>query len=758
MAVNITITGNIYDETATQFTGTEAAYQVYFYNGAAGGSNSTWSNKRYSIFGQYNFNLADSDLLTTAGSVSNGDIVVIVFWTPNSADRVDSCSSISLWGCYRVILGTGPGMISSDLYVNEVQIKPNICPNLYFSLPTTGLIGQTITCSNTSTDTHQWTFSGNTIYQRNVWYTNLMSVNTISSSTYKWGDLTQNTVAGITNGSHQYITSGDYNFEIVIEDGCECTVTGTDTIRISANTPVPNIVMIPASPVPNEAVTFQYTGTDSNNSITNIAWIINDSGVYGNTNTVSTTNARDDIVSHSSGLGADWYGQTGNSGAFTNPGSHLVSVIISWWDGFNTQTINYSETFTQSRFVGPTVDFTQVPAEAVLASGVKFINTSTNTSRVGLGLPDNIEYNWTWTDGSLIETELDKTYSFSLEKYPTTASCSVELCAQWSDGWDTKETCTEKDVVFGTVVTITEEDCYYNLNIIGTSDDGSATGYGWTVYSGSSIEGPWEETWESPIGLDQNDKKICFTSVGWFKIIGTVYGTGAPTSDNETIYITTVCPATSSIYNVWNGTGVQDVGSDWIHSGFGVETAESKHLGTNGLDASGMKKNSKITFRSPGSSSIFLWDYDFLRIWINLKSINQSSNLTAQISKVVGGSSSIIDLNSYIDITKIGYWQKVLIPLEDFGFSESSQIYVDKIDLISTGDLSLWLDDVAFIMGITELETVAVCAPKITGNLEGTKKMSAKEIRPSMKGRTSIQNPPRIIHDSLRPFPGPTNL
>ena len=48
--------------------------------------------------------------------------------------------------------------------------------------------------------------------------------------------------------------------------------------------------------------------------------------------------------------------------------------------------------------------------------------------------------------------------------------------------------------------------------------------------------------------------------------------------------------------------------------------------------------------------------------------------------------------------------------------------------------------------------------PALSGIVEGSKKMVAKEISPSLRGRPEFQTSPRIISDDRRPFPGPTNL
>lgn len=312
------------------------------------------------------------------------------------------------------------------------------------------------------------------------------------------------------------------------------------------NPPVPNIVCNEASAnhvvTPSTVVTFNYTGTDPENRITTIDWAIYDSGIYGNTNSIIVDKLKTDTVSHPNGDGASWCGNVVTMGAFTNPGNHSVSIAITWNDGWDDNVINYSETIIQDKFAGPSISFTQSPAQAVTNQVTEFENTSTSVSRVGLGLPDCEEYTWNWFDGENSGTVHDVIFDYRLSRTFTTTECSIELCAQWSDGWETHTSCAYKDVVFGTVITIIPEDCYYVLNITGTSSDGTATDYGWTVSSGTSASGIFSEVWDSPVADDQQTKTLCFSAVGWYKIEGTVYGEGTPTSDYKILYVEEECP------------------------------------------------------------------------------------------------------------------------------------------------------------------------------------------------------------------------
>lgn len=550
MAVNITCTGDIYDGAGVMFTGAEVHYQVYFYKVNVSSSASKWSDPRLSILGQYNFNLADSDLLTTAGSASSGDKVVVVFWTGLTTNRNDTCSLINEWGAFEIILGTGPGMLSADTYVNPAQIKPNIDPILNWSLPSTGYVGVSYTATNNSYDTHDWYYNDTHMYH---WYTKysqvVHSINQINNSDYYWDDgFSDEGVEGTSSRSHSWAVAGSYDVRLVIEDECVATVTGTKTINIYNNAPVPNIICHQASGQniinPNTIVTFEYSGTDPDNQIISIDWVINDA-----VNTVSNGLVKNSIISHSSGEGTSWYGQSANSGAFTNPGTHNVSIVVHWFDGFSAQTISYNENFYQLKFSGPNVDFTQYPAEATVSSGVRFTNISTNTYRVGTGLPDGTQYDWIWVDNSVTEDIINESYSYELEKTPASADCSVSLCANWNDGWENQVSCVEKEVVFSPYLTISEEDCYYNMNIVGTSSDGTVTGYHWEIYN-STVSGidTWELIWTSPVGLEQNNKKICFTSVGNYRIIGYIHGSGDTVSSYTNIFIDEVCPTGDIIY------------------------------------------------------------------------------------------------------------------------------------------------------------------------------------------------------------------
>lgn len=711
MALNITFDGYVYDKDSV-IAGTTTYYQAYFYANGTASSPSTWSNTfSCDAVGYYNFNLGDASWLGQEGSALSGSKVVLVFWK-GSSDRTDDCDVLTEWGAFELTLD------GSSTYTNQVQTMDNIDPNLNWTtdIPAHPYVETTYNVINTSDDEHSWDFNGLTM---NHWYNRygqtINGPNYIDYTDYYWGDGNTSLNQGsTTNGSHSYDSAGTYEITVDVFDSCAASTSGVDTFNVYWRPPVPNIIMTPANPDPNEPVSFEYTGTDPDDRITSIEWTIGDSGAYGNTDTSVTAN-RDDEVDHTAGTGTDWYGQAATSGAFTNPGSHTISIVINWNDGFEDQTTNYSENFTQNRFTGPDMDFSQDPVLAAVGSGIVFTNTSTDLDRVGLGLPDHEEYTWTWSDEGVEDVTTDVNYAYQLTKVPNSADCTVELCADWSDGWDTMVSCVDKAVTFRTTVTVTPEDCYYRVNIIGTSDDGTVSGYSWTVSSGTSASGTWSEVWSSPTGMGQQEKTLCFSATGWYKIHGYVYGDGATTDDYQTLFIDETCPDSGAVYNIWNGTGPLDIGSDWVHVGKGTETATAVYQGSNGLLIANAAAGEKITFHRHGNVEMNINDYDFLSFWVNLKSWQPQRDITVKLYSTLDPDNvTVQDLSNYLMLNKINEWQRVMIPLPRFEIEpDETQVgwptHVNQLELYIEGQNNFWLDDVSLVMG--ELITLPIDTP-----------------------------------------------
>lgn len=62
------------------------------------------------------------------------------------------------------------------------------------------------------------------------------------------------------------------------------------------------------------------------------------------------------------------------------------------------------------------------------------------------------------------------------------------------------------------------------------------------------------------------------------------------------------------------------------------------------------------------------------------------------------------------------------------------------------------------LRGTTAAAIHAGGGPNMAADVEGSQKMTARDVRPSMKGRPNIQDSPRVISDEFRPFPGPRNI
>jgi hypothetical protein len=740
MALNITFDG-LCSRDDGSLSNLDVQYQGFFYHFNTGSSPSTWNNVRtVENTGYWNINLGDGDWLTQDGSAAAGDRVVIVFWRTGSNRNAD-CPTMDEWGAFEITLD------GSSTYTNPTQVKKNIAPDLHWIFPVQGAphyVNTSYDANNTSEDVHSWNWSGTTMYH---WYSKYSQtinyVNRINNSVYDWDDSTTTTGIQDYDGSHQWSSPGIYDVELVVEDECGLTATGTEQIQIYWHPPGCGITMYPSDPDPNDVIYFKYTGTDTDSTIDYIEWTINDGAT-----TTTTSGASGDNIYHTEGLGTSWCGTSASGGAFTNSGSHLVEIILHWNDGFDDQTTDCDDTFTQGLFTGPTVSFSQDPFPAPVGSGIKFTNTSINTDRVGLGLSDCKEYTWTFTDGGVPTVYSDKPYSYELEVVPTSTDCQVELCAQWSDGFTTQETCESAGVPFLPYVTITPEDCYYNLNVVGTSNDGTVSGYSWTIASGTSETGPWTEIWTTPTGIEQNDKKVCFTSTGWYKATGYVYG-GGTLSDDETIFITEVCPATISgaVDIIWNGTGILDTGGDWTHSGYGTETTASKHAGTNGLDMTGMTK-SDITYFT-ASSNLDVSDYDMLTFWINIRDIQSNKNIQVSLYEA-GGDWHSLYLSNYINLyDNHEVWRKVYIPLSDFGISSN---IINELRFVPTGNIDIWLDDIHVSMGT--IISVAVCEPSMYGTEWGKLDRTGKEIKPTMRANVDVVPSARVINT----YPLPRNL
>lgn len=760
MALNVTIDGYCYLENSS-ISSSNVRYQMLFYPNGTASSSTTWNDVRVvEASGYYSANLGDLTWLGQDGIALSNSKIVVVFWMGDTTDRNSLCNLLIQWGAFEITVD------GSNTYTNNTQVKGNIQPTLVWSLADTGLVDTDYATTNGSYDVHNWIYDTTTMYHWRTRYgEDIQLINTIDNTDYYWGDTSSDLdLPGAATETHQWSTAGSYDVNIVIEDECGATVTGTENILIYNHTPIPNITCNQAVgqniTTPDTVVTFIYSGTDTDNAITSIDWTIND-----DTNTVNTGAGRDDTISHTNGTGTEWCGHTASAGAFTDSGVHTVAISVNWFDGFNNQIVTYDEDFTQQLFGGPTVDFSQDPLKTTISGATTFTNTSTDITRVGTGLPDCESYDWyLYEDSVLVESQLDVSYGTDFVVNPMSIDASVKLCAHWNDGWTNYETCEEKDIIYETIVTVTSEECYYNLNVIGTSGDGTISAYQWKVYSdtvsGTGV-GPWTEIWQSPADMDQNDKKVAFTSVGYFKVEGFVLGIGATTSDDEIIYVSDVCEGNvNCVVIVWNGTGVDDTGGDWTHSGHSSEESYAKYSGTNGLDAN-LQTNYKVQFHKSVEENIV--DYDLLTMYLKVLSWDTDERIKLEFYRN-GGTVYYVYLDDYANIETINEWQKVFIPLNDFGFvpedAPGNPIYTDRLILTSTGNIHMYMDNIELAVGQVVYRTLTVGTPVIETDsfgqlhVEGT--LSTIGVRGSDTSNTPSVDPtvagvPQVDGDVIGP-------
>ena len=202
-------------------------------------------------------------------------------------------------------------------------------------------------------------------------------------------------------------------------------------------------------------------------------------------------------------------------------------------------------------------------------------------------------------------------------------------------------------------------------------------------------------------------------------------------------YDLTECTATTSGTSgygcaliVWNGTGILDSGGDWAHTGHGDEESYAKYEGTNGLDATGFTNNKKIYFQDTSENN--LDDYDLLSMYINLKTYPANGNFYAYFED-----GNRVNLRDYIATQNLNTWQRVLVPLEDFGLT--APINLRRLIIESGSTMGMYMDNVEFVIGATIRQTVPIERPDMSAQDTGSPSMTAEnlDLRPKF---TSPQN------------------
>jgi hypothetical protein len=711
LSVNISFAGFVYDKDGV-LSSDNVFYQSFFYPVNPASSAQKWNSVRTTeTNGYYALNLGDGDFLSQTGIINSGDKVLIVFWT-GSDNRLAFCVDIPEWSVLEIT------MDGSSVYNTDVQTMVDLPPNIIWShnIPEDAYVNNTYSVVNNSNDYNSWTFNDTSLYQIGTKYGQDINSNShIYKTDVSFGDGNTDEISGTSNFNYKWISPGIYTLLLEVFDVCGNSSSSSDSVKIKYEQPSIDIEMIPSNPNPNQQVSFRYSGTDTYNTIKEISWVINDSGSYGNTNT-SLVSDRDVIVDHISGLGTSWYGVAKNSGAFTNPGDHDVNIVVLWNDGFEDIETSFTKTFNQRKFSAPALDFTQSPQYAIVGEEVTFTNTSTNRTMVGKGLPNHIEYTWTAAHENISVSDTDKNFSYLFKVSPDLSSYTIDLEAEWTDGWDTKTSFITKNLVFKTAVHIYQEECYYNMDIIGTSSDGTVDSYKWLVFHGEDETGPWNLLWESPKNIYQNNRSICFTSEGFYNIEGYVYGTGTTGNDNNILFIDKVCDYSTDVLTIWNGTGILDKRGDWNHHGVGNESSLAAFDGTNGLLVSA-NIGSNVRFTNTNNNLVDINKFNFLSFWINIRSWKGAGNSKIKLHSNQDNRGKSLNIVSYVKTNRLKTWQKVLINLERFDLSRNEDeigwpCYVNELIFSFTDNVSFYIDDVKLIVG--EMVPVPVNNPNFT--------------------------------------------
>lgn len=123
---------------------------------------------------------------------------------------------------------------------------------------------------------------------------------------------------------------------------------------------------------------------------------------------------------------------------------------------------------------------------------------------------------------------------------------------------------------------------------------------------------------------------------------------------------------------VWNGTGGGDAGGDWAASGDGSETAGAMRTGTNGWDT-GVRSNNDFTSFTTTAFDIQA-SYDSLSFWMNPQLKEANTSLRIRLHEAGGAKGVVAIVDNYVSNFDIGVWQKVTIPIADFGLAPAQLI------------------------------------------------------------------------------------
>lgn len=148
----------------------------------------------------------------------------------------------------------------------------------------------------------------------------------------------------------------------------------------------------------------------------------------------------------------------------------------------------------------------------------------------------------------------------------------------------------------------------------------------------------------------------------------------------------------TTTYNIWDGSGVGDVGTpDWAYSSSGVVTEEvvASHSGTNGLKI--LLDNKKYVEFS-GSVDVSL--YNVFSFWVDILSgweVKDKLDMKLYLSGSQIGKK--INVRNYLSSEQVGFFRKVVIPICDFNKKNQTITNIDKVQFKADGDKYFYFDD-----------------------------------------------------------------
>jgi len=310
------LTGNIFDENGTQI---DCSFQAYHYE------QNKWSAVRASQNGQYSIDLADTDWLTNVNTASNsGETVLIAYWV-GGATRSGAQTRFGIMDVQ---------LTSSNVYTNDVQLKPSVAPVITISVPTVGRVNTNFTVSSSSNDIYSWVYGVTTMSHTVSYYAGVFDNVGVAAVDYSFDNET--TYSSLATGQKAAI--GDYTIFARATNKYGQIAVDSAVIRVKYRTPSISVTHTPdtaITPRLGDTATVIVAITDVDGRLVSTDSTVN--GVFDNSNTTAS-------YSYTVALVLD---QT-----------YTIATVTTWNDGYADQLLNGSDSiglYNQAPTVGLTI-------------------------------------------------------------------------------------------------------------------------------------------------------------------------------------------------------------------------------------------------------------------------------------------------------------------------------------------------------------------------------------------------------------------